>query len=108
MHMEHFYTVDEIAEKMLGRLPSGSGFDAKWEYKILKNWKIKFSSSYHQMDEHGYYDGWVDFSVTVDLKDDTYRLVFHGDWSQKQNAKYMHRQYFEDTIHYHLFDKEYK
>lgn len=50
-------------EKML---PSGSGIDSgcKIDFSSPKG-KIVIVSSWHKMDENGFYDGWRDFTVTV-------------------------------------------
>lgn len=48
-------------------LPSGSGIDSgtKVDSDRSTDEKIVLTSSYHAMDENGYYDGWIDFTVTV-------------------------------------------
>ncbi len=45
-------------------LPSGSGFDCEWELTEYSGY-TKCVSAFHVMNEHGYYDGYVDFSVIV-------------------------------------------
>jgi len=47
------------------RLPHGSGIDGDWAIDILGNGNLIISSSYHAMDDDGFYDGWADFSVRV-------------------------------------------
>ena len=49
-------------------MPSGSGFDCgtKFNFELSKvNQKLVFNSSYHHMNENGYYDGWSELTITV-------------------------------------------
>lgn len=48
-------------------LPSGSGIDSgcKLDINVNNTDKITIHSSYHVMNENGYYDGWIDFRVVV-------------------------------------------
>lgn len=48
-------------------LPSGSGIDSGCtiDRDYSTDEKIIITSSYHAMNENGYYDGWIDFTVTV-------------------------------------------
>jgi hypothetical protein len=45
----------------------GSGIDAEWNAKLQANGVLLLSNSFHMMDEHGYYSGWQDFVVKVDM-----------------------------------------
>jgi len=58
---------DENIKHMDSLLPSGSGIDNGSSIDTGKssNNKIVINSSFHFMDEHGYYDGWQDFKVVV-------------------------------------------
>lgn len=55
-------------------LPSGSGFDVgtKFEFEMSRPNRLVFSTSFHHMDEHGYYNGWTSHNVVVvpDLQSD--------------------------------------
>ena len=92
---------DEVEKVLLKRLPHGSGIDCKWEFKWLKNGKVKASNSFHCMNDAGYYDGYADFTViitpTYDLGD--FKLVFNGRQGQNKNRQYMLRDYLEDTLY---------
>jgi len=58
---------EETLDKVIGFLPSGSGLDAytKVDFEMPKIDKIVLDSSFHVMDENGYYDGWIDFKVVI-------------------------------------------
>ena len=54
-------------DELSSLLPSGSGIDSGCaidEEKSSRN-KIVIHSSFHHMDENGFYCGWSDFTVTV-------------------------------------------
>jgi len=92
---------------MIDRLPRGSGIDCDWEQDNLKNGKVVFSNSFHCMNTDGYYDGYADFSITVDLNNvEDFRLVFHGDYSQRKNRQYILREYLEELIYWCLTKEE--
>ena len=57
--------LDELETTLTDILPHGSGIDAAWRIERKKNGSIVASSSYHGMNENGFYDGWQDFSVTI-------------------------------------------
>ena len=48
-------------------LPHGSGIDGtnRIELEKCSDTKLVFTGEYHAMNEHGYYDGWHDFKLTV-------------------------------------------
>jgi len=56
-----------LQELVQDRLPSGSGFDAGTTFVPEESTedRLVFRSSYHLMDEHGYYDGWINFDVII-------------------------------------------
>lgn len=57
--------------KMIENLPSGSGFDigTNFEYKDKANKqpdkKLVFNTSFHHMDENGFYDGWTEHKIII-------------------------------------------
>jgi hypothetical protein len=57
---------DSIEEIMKGA-PSGSGFDSgtRLDWDESGAGKIVFTTSYHHMNDGGYYDGWTDHKVIV-------------------------------------------
>ena len=63
--MEKIRSINDINDKenfIKSIVPSGSGFDTIYNvYEQKKNFKIV--SSYHVMNENGYYDGWIDFTI---------------------------------------------
>lgn len=47
-------------------LPSGSGFDNGTEFDDAStSERLVFTTAFHHMTEHGYYDGWTEHTVTV-------------------------------------------
>lgn len=48
-------------------MPHGSGFDAgtKIDWQLSGSSRIVFTTSFHHMNEGGYYDGWSEHSVIV-------------------------------------------
>lgn len=64
---EWFAKHTEFAEKLLGELPHGSGLDGTWGIDYAKSHaeRLVLTMQYHAMDENGFYDGWIDFSLTI-------------------------------------------
>lgn len=56
-----------VVEQLIDCLPHGSGIDGTTEVDFRKSNHnlIVIHSSFHCMNPDGYYDGWVDFTVTV-------------------------------------------
>lgn len=48
-------------------MPSGSGFDAGTQIDLDESTpdRLVFTTSFHHMNEHGFYDGWTEHIVTV-------------------------------------------
>lgn len=74
LHLRNKYTVGPVAEmaqaqldSCIGALPSGSGFDStpSLDHEGAPDQRYTISGSYHAMDEHGSYSGWIDFTITV-------------------------------------------
>ena len=61
---KHLARLHEIAAAYL---PHGSGIDGQTTVDIEKSGRsrIILYSEYHAMNEVGFYDGWIDFKVTV-------------------------------------------
>jgi len=59
--LKHYRELQDLKKQ----LPSGSGIDGSTNFEKFANNKIVISSSFHVMDENGFYDRWVDFVVTV-------------------------------------------
>ena len=56
-----------IVDRIMDYAPSGSGFDAgtKINWDKCKKDRIVFSTSFHHMNDSGYYDGWTDHEITI-------------------------------------------
>lgn len=63
--MKRMTPIPHTWEEIIDALPHGSGIDAKWECIGDTKHRKEFRCAYHAMDENGFYDGWIDFSVIV-------------------------------------------
>lgn len=98
-----------IEHILYNHMPRGSGFDSGVELVSLTPDKVVFAAPFHHMDEHGSYDGWVTYIVTV-------RSTFNGndvkvtvkgyDNTARKYADSMMRDYVAETFYYDLFDKD--
>jgi hypothetical protein len=80
-------------------LPTGSGIDSDWTIKFTSVTRIRCSNSYHCMNDAGYYDGWADFTLLVDIHDPNYfKIQFHGYSAQYKSKKYGLREYLTDLL----------
>lgn len=62
--------LDEVKAELLKVLPHGSGIDSDWkfsEFPMGSPDTIECYNSYHVLDGSGYYAGWIDFTVTLNL-----------------------------------------
>lgn len=61
------YRHEETIKKLTDMLPHGSGIDGKNEIDLNKSTgeKIVIHTSFHHMDNNGYYDGWTEHAITV-------------------------------------------
>lgn len=61
---KHEETLGKLADDYL---PHGPGFDAGTAIDLAKSSvkKVVLTTSYHHMDENGFYAGWTDHTVTV-------------------------------------------
>ena len=66
-NQEWFDNHTDKLESLLDNLPHGSGLDYTWKYDYNKSNRnrIVLYMSFHAMDDNGYYDGIIDFTVTV-------------------------------------------
>jgi hypothetical protein len=64
---EWFAKHGETLHKFVEMLPSGSGFDAgsTFDEDASDDTKLVFHTSFHHMNENGYYDGWTEHKVTA-------------------------------------------
>ena len=97
---------DEIEDIEKNYLPHGSGIDNGCHVNLDKSNenKIIIDSGYHCMDENGYYDGWIDFSVTVTpcLEMDI-SINIIGNFGKYHYTK----EYLYDVFYYALYDTIY-
>ena len=79
-----------IHEIEMDNLPSGSGIDSGTRVNLDKTTanKLVLDSSYHCMNQDGFYDGWIDFTVIV-----TPSLLFDIDIDIKGNFSQRHNKY---------------
>lgn len=52
-------------EKLLELLPTGNGINSDWEITEHKNGNVTAKNSFHAMDEAGFYDGYMPFTVRI-------------------------------------------
>jgi len=91
---------EERLSDLEAELPSGSGFDSGTEIDLDRSTpeRLVLTTSFHHMNEHGYYDGWTDHSIVV-----TPSLVFEfnlritgreryrgGDWKDYCHETFQH------------------
>lgn len=91
-------------QKIKESLPDGSGIDCKWYFNLIKNNTVlRARNSFHCMNEHGYYDGYADFTLLIPIESPIdFKLQFNGSTAQYKNRKYMLRDMLEDTVFYAL------
>lgn len=58
---------DDIEQACDNYLPSGSGFDSgtTFDFDASRKDRLVFHTSYHHMDESGYYDGWSEHDIVI-------------------------------------------
>ena len=85
----------------------GSGVDCDYTVTENKN-NILIHNSYHCMDEHGYYDGFCDFTVKINKKTaKVIDLVFHTNQYYYRKYIWSLREYLEQLFFDPMF-YEYK
>lgn len=78
----------------------GSGFDADWRSDARKCGTVVLYGGFHTMNEVGYYDGWVEFSVHIDPDDpEEFRLTFRDRDSRRRAERYDLRPYLVDCVY---------
>ena len=98
-------------------LPEGSGIDCKWsiaiQYKRTGKYKVKptaivLDNFIHAMNDNGYYDGYIPFTVRIPFKDgiaqmDDFQLIAHN-WKSYTTKKYwpLYVDYIAQTIEFVL------
>lgn len=77
-------------------LPSGSGFNAGTQLGDATRRKVTFLTSFHHMNEAGYYDGWTEHIVTVTAEFDGLAIRVSG--HNRNEIK----DYISEAFHYTL------
>ncbi len=99
-----------LEERLLQTLPHGSGIDGKWHVSTNNNY-IVCTNFWHCMNEYGFYDGFIDFTVKFKLLDQALfcplDFTLHANnWKHNRYKieKYWKqlgvKEYIEDTIYY--------
>ena len=96
---EWFDKWDDKINSIISSLPHGSGIDGRTELDDKSTGdKIIINSEYHCMNEGGYYDGWINFRLTI-----TGSLMFGfnlnitGNFGKYQDVKdYLHEIFSYD------------
>lgn len=98
-------------DNVLEMLPHGSGIDCKWEVEEFKP-SLVCRNSYHVMNEHGFYDGYIDFSVRISRHEPLdFEVYFRTSSGRRYAKKNGLKDYLEDTIYWSIrnwLDKENK
>jgi hypothetical protein len=94
---KHKEKIEEIVEKYL---PHGSGIDNgnSFDFDNSREDKLIINSSYHRMDENGFYDGWIDYQVVIrpSLTANGINLDVKGRFGKHQDLKdYLGDIYYE-------------
>ena len=105
---------EETIKEVIKTLPSGSGIDKpiKFDFEKSNFDKIILYSSYHVIDEDGYYDGWIDFDVIIKPDWIDFKMKIQGKFSNYGKCKADSiKNYIYDTFDYalnkdHVLNKE--
>ena len=90
--LKHSESIESILKN---NLPTGSGIDAGHTIEKYYNNKIIIHSSFHSIDENGFYDKWIDYKIII--KPDLLHnldLTITGKFKDKQYIKeYLYNEY---------------
>lgn len=77
-------------------MPSGSGFDVGTAIDLDRTTPecLVFHTSFHPMDEHGFYENWLDFTVTVRPS-----LAYHIDLEIEGRDRNDIKGYVDEVFH---------
>lgn len=95
----HYKHKETILKLVKDHMPSGSGFDngTQFAFELSNPEKLIFTTSFHHMDENGYYDGWSDHTVTV-KPSLAFGFVMKVSGSNRNDIK----DYIKDTFNFTL------
>lgn len=87
-----------IIEQMIEALPHGSGLDNGVKFCLERSTdsKLIFSTSFHHMNEVGYYTGWTEHKIVLTPKFGDYRMRITG--INKNNIKEHLADIFSETF----------
>ncbi len=88
---KHIETIKYLQDE----LPHGSGIDSgtKIDVDKCKSDRIVLTTSYHHMDENGFYSGWTDHIIRVYPSFDGIRMTISGP-DRNQIKEYLHECYY--------------
>ena len=86
----------------------GSGIDCDW-YITENKTQIILSNSIHCMDENGYYEGYMDFSVRISKKKaEVTRIMFHTNSFYRRKYAWIWKEYLEQLFYDAVFSPYYQ
>lgn len=96
-----------MEQEILDLLPHGSGIDGDWTVETKKNGSMFFYNEYHRMNDAGYYDGWIPFTLRVfQRKTPLMRnaeIIPAGNWDWRVTCSdSILREYLEETLDYFI------
>ncbi|TAL62116.1 MAG: hypothetical protein EPN88_13945 [Bacteroidetes bacterium] len=90
--------IEKNIDGYLNKLSHGSGIDGRYRTE-LKNDKVIIYQEFHVMNDNGFYEGWINYSVTISSSlEMDFELLIKGNFGRKyQDIKeYLHEIYYED------------
>lgn len=96
-------SIQQMIVNHLNNTVHGSGFDTDWRSlhldsskDLTKSGNLLIFGGYHNMNEHGYYDGWTDITLKIPLMNpEDFKIVCKG----KRKYNELNKEYFEEVIH---------
>jgi hypothetical protein len=79
----------EVIQNLISKLPHGSGIDGKTElnFEKSKSNKLIINSEFHVMDENGFYEGWINFSLIITPSWNGIDISIKGNFGKHQELK---------------------
>jgi hypothetical protein len=90
--------MDNFLERLLNHYLHGSGWDTSWNVKHTTKGHYECLVGYHCMDEHGYYDGWIEIIVILDKNLTDFAMKFSAEDSMRRKYVTGKRDYYEDVF----------
>jgi len=103
--INHYNKIEKIIDTYL---PSGSGINSgvSFNFDLSTSKKLIFTSSFHYMNNNGFYDGWIDFKI--EIKPDLqflYNMKIIGDFTKDKQLKDYLYDLFSECFN-QQFDKQ--